>query len=201
MLAVAVTGGIACGKTTVVSALAGMGFATVSADEIARDVFGREETQRALALALGLDRVPERKELSRMVATDAAVREAVDAVTHPRIMDEIVMSGSQVVEVPLLFEACIQRFFCCSLAVVCPPEVQVERLVGRGFEPGFAWSLVDSQLGVLAKSCLSDFVLRTDRPFGPVLEDVRLFGQELKELLLTDVLYSPVEPGVDSEQA
>ena len=133
MLRVAVTGGIASGKTTVVGLLANWGSRVLSADRIAREVVrpgaaGWQRVRQAFGpqvfTAAGeLDRA----RLAARVFADPAARQQLEQLLHPLIMQTLwhrlavlQLNGRVpvvVVEVPLLFECGLQDRFDCAVLV------------------------------------------------------------------------------------
>jgi dephospho-CoA kinase len=118
---VALTGGIASGKSTVARLFAGHGVPVIDTDEIARNLTRRGEPAVArIAEALGADLVDERGELDRprlrsRVFADSAQRRRLEALLHPLILAEADRRSAraggpyQIVVVPLLFEAGLER--------------------------------------------------------------------------------------------
>src|SRR5579884_2905149 len=146
MRLIGLTGGIGSGKSTVDRMLAARGAALVAAALLAREVV--EPGRPALAEIAaefgagmllpggGLDRAA----LGAVVFADAARRERLNAITHPRVrelMRERVAAALAtaaplvVVDVPLLFEGGLESQFEGVLLVWVPPEVQLARLVER----------------------------------------------------------------------
>jgi dephospho-CoA kinase len=143
---VALTGGIASGKSTVARLFAGHGVPVIDTDEIARNLTRRGEPAVArIAEALGADLVDERGELDRprlrgRVFADSAQRRRLEALLHPLILAEADRRSAraggpyQIVVVPLLFEAGLERNFDRVLVVDCPEEEQLRRLRARDGE-------------------------------------------------------------------
>nr|VFJ89486.1 MAG: dephospho-CoA kinase [Candidatus Kentron sp. LFY] len=112
---VALTGGIASGKSTVARILARQGVAIIDADEVARDVV--EPGQPALAeivSAFGMDVLAagrlDRAALRARVFSAPAERERIEGILHPRIREEMrrrsdTAEGAYcVLAIPLLLE-------------------------------------------------------------------------------------------------
>jgi dephospho-CoA kinase len=143
---VALTGGIASGKSTVARLFAGHGIPVIDTDEIAHDLTRRGEPAVArIAEALGADLVDERGELDRRllrsrVFADGALRRRLEGLLHPLILDEVARRSAraggpyQIVVVPLLFEAGLEDRFDRVLVVDCPEDEQRRRLRSRDGE-------------------------------------------------------------------
>lgn len=156
----AVTGGIAEGKSTVVGYLREEGVSCLSADDLARDVLSRPDIQRAVA-RLGPTDPPS---MSKKLATDPAYRRALNLVVHPAVLELIISDVRPVVEVPLLFEACLQGLFRRVWVVTCGPEEQLRRLVERTGCEETARRLIDAQLPSDVKCAFADEIVRTNQP-------------------------------------
>ena len=143
---IALTGGIATGKSTIAGMLARHGAIVVDADEVARSVVEHGRPALAeIAAAFG-PRVLEpdgslnRTALSDIVFADVAARRRLEAITHPRIaerMAELVSDAMQspppllVLDIPLLFEAGMEREYQEILLAYTPREMQLQRLRSR----------------------------------------------------------------------
>mgnify|MGYP005843339469 FL=1 len=145
-LVIGVTGGIATGKSTVLGMLGDLGAETVSADDIAREVLAKgtpayqEAIDRFGQEITAPTRDIDRAKLASVVFGDAAARQALNDITHPRIiarMQQIIdefrsaASGPGAVlalEIPLLIECSLERMVDRLLVVAAEQETQVSRL-------------------------------------------------------------------------
>lgn len=179
---IAVTGGIAEGKTTVLQMIADHGVPTLSADDVAREVVGLPETQEKIRVAFGFVQQPSRDDLRTTIASDPDARRKLNAITHPLILREILdatAEGNWAIEVPLLIETCIQRFFDETWLVTCGEEGQLKRLIQRIGNEDEARRLIATQIPTRAKFAFADRIFRTDcdRPF--VLRSVAAALEEI----------------------
>ena len=156
MTRVAVTGGIAEGKSTVLQIAADQGYATVSADAIGREVFAEPETQQSIRKALDLEHI----------AADRAARARLNEITHPEILARMFAQYPErtivLFEVPLLIETCIQRLFDQTWVVTCGKVEQLRRLTERLGDQAQAEALIAAQIATRAKFAFADLVIRTD---------------------------------------
>ena len=170
MLKVALTGGIATGKSYVLDQLRRRGVPCLDADVLAHGVTapGTEATQ-AIAARFGPDILEgdgavDRKKLGQIVFADESARRDLEAIVHPAVYRAItaalraftLIGGSPlaVVDVPLLYETGHQSEFERVIVTACPVEVQIRRLVGRGL------SEADARLRVAAQLPTDDKVSR-----------------------------------------
>ena len=173
LLQIALTGGIAEGKTTVLRALSEFGLRTTSADEIAREVLDDPAFSAQVAQRMCLSEPLDREGLGRAIAADPAKRRALNSVLHPEILARMIEVRADVIEVPLLMETCLQGAFRRTWVVTCGPEEQLRRLTERLGDEGEALKRLAQQLPTKVKCAFADRIIRTDRPPGSVVSDVR----------------------------
>jgi len=140
---VALTGGIASGKSTVASLFAALGVPVIDTDVIAREVV--EPGQPALAAVvaafgsevLGSDGRLDRRRLRERIFTDAGARQRLNAILHPAIRAEMERQSRaaggeyQLLVIPLLTEGGRREHIDRVLLVDVPEALQVERLMMR----------------------------------------------------------------------
>jgi len=144
------TGGIGAGKSTVAKILSARGLAVVDTDQLARQLV--EPGQSALAEIqntfgkpiLTADGQLRRDELARIVFSDDAARQQLEAILHPRIREhwQAQLAGWRaegravaIVVIPLLFETGAEAHFDKILCVACASATQHARLLSRGWTP------------------------------------------------------------------
>jgi len=146
MLRVGLTGGIACGKTTVAAMLRELGCDVIEADKLAHELTepgqpAHEEIVREFGRqVLGSDGRIDRKKLGDIVFNDARSLERLNRIVHPRVVKELERrrrnvgpaKGVSVVEAALLIEAGYHEGLDRLVVVWCRPEQQGERLRARG---------------------------------------------------------------------
>jgi dephospho-CoA kinase len=175
MRLIGLTGGIGSGKSTVDRMLVARGAALVDADVLAREVVepgtpGLAEIAAEFGPGVLLpDGRLDRAALGAVVFSDAARRERLNAITHPRVgalMHERVAaalaSGAPlvVVDVPLLFEGSRQSQFEGVMLVWVPAEVQLRRLVERdGMGEAEARARIAAQMPIDDKRALATWVI------------------------------------------
>jgi len=179
MLKVALTGGIATGKSHVLDRLRARGVACLDADLLAHGVTqpGTEATA-AIAERFGRDILMadgsvNRSRLGATVFADAGARRDLEAIVHPAVYRAIAAglrglerTGSRlaVVDVPLLYETGHERDFDRVIVTVCPVPTQVVRLVARGLSDEHARQRIAAQWPTADKAARADYVIDTDVP-------------------------------------
>jgi len=140
---VALTGGIASGKTTVADLFAALGVPVIDTDVIARQVV--EPGQPALAAVvaafgpdvLDADGRLDRRRMRARIFADPTARQRLESILHPAIRTEMERRSSeaggpyQVLVIPLLAEGKRRDHVDRVLLVDVPESLQIERLVLR----------------------------------------------------------------------
>jgi dephospho-CoA kinase len=140
---VALTGGIASGKTMVAHLFAARGVPVIDTDVIARQVVEPGEPALAAvvdafgAQVLGEDGRLDRRRMREHVFADAAARRRLESILHPAIRAEMERQSRaaggpyQLLVIPLLVESGRRDHVDRVLVVDVPEVTQVERLVRR----------------------------------------------------------------------
>src|SRR3954464_11026328 len=143
---IALTGGIATGKSHVRAAFEALGVPTIDADVLARQAVApgtpglAAVVRRFGADVLNVTGALDRRALASIVFADAAARRDLEAIIHPavqRAIDEwftTIDRGAHpfaLADIPLLYETGRQGAFDAVIVVACEPETQVRRLMAR----------------------------------------------------------------------
>lgn len=176
---IAITGGIAEGKSTVLAHLASLGYEVASADEIARAVRDEPAMQARIAEVLGLDLPLDVSELRTRIAQSDLARRQLNQLLHPETRRRIRASSATFIEVPLLVEAVLMSDFDEIWVVTCEFDEQRRRLVGRLGDEALADRILASQLKTRAKLPFADKILRTNTGLATVFSAVENQVQEV----------------------
>ncbi len=174
---IAITGGIASGKSRVAEMLAGMlDCVLINSEEICRRMlephgegwreFSRVFGSEYLAEDGSIDRPLLRKDLF----ADEGIRRRVNNIIHPLVkktiraqMDRIVAADGNsrvLVEVPLLYEIQWENLFDAVIVVYADHETCLDRLMKRdGVERSVAVKELESQLPLSEKVAKADYVI------------------------------------------
>lgn len=197
LLRVALTGGIATGKSYVLARLGRRGVPTIDADRLARDVVrpGRPAwaalVERFGADICGPDGQVDRARLGDIVFADAAARAALEAIVHPPVRQAIAdwfeareaeaRVSLAVADIPLLYETGREGSFDRVVVTACPPEMQERRIVARnGLPVTEARRRIEAQLPIEHKAARADFVIRTDGTFEETDRQVNAVHEALR---------------------
>ena len=188
MKKVALTGGIATGKSYVLDRFRQLGVPCLDADTLAHGVLAAgTEATRAIADRFGpevldADGAVDRKRLGPIVFADPAARKDLEALVHPAVYRAIqaglrafeLIGGSPlaVVDIPLLYETGRAADFDTVVATVCTPAVQLSRMRQRGLSEEEARQRLAAQLPAAEKAARADYVISTDGSFEETDRDV-----------------------------
>lgn len=146
-LAVAITGGIAAGKSEALASFARHGAAVASSDEVVHRVYAEDEALRAELrgrwgdAVFGPDGKVDRAAVGRIVFADRGELDWLERQVHPRVravnrawLDELAARDEApalaVVEVPLLYETGAERGFDRVVVITASPELRERRRAG-----------------------------------------------------------------------
>ena len=193
MLRVGVTGGIGSGKTALTDWLATQGVTIVDADLAARSVV-RPGQPALLEIAdeFGEEYLDSEGELDRaalraLVFEDEAKRRKLEAITHPRIREELSQqmlkadSAYTVLSSPLLLESGQSDMVDLSVVVDVPEAVQIERTMARDQnDRALVEQIMAAQLDRATRISRADIVIDNSGS----LEALHLRGAQLHRTLL-----------------
>lgn len=180
------TGGIGSGKSTVSNLFKAHGIPVVDADVVARDVL-RKGTGgwKKVVAAFGEDILlpdgeVDRPKLGRIVFSDSQKRQILNGILAPYISSGILlevlklwMKGCKIIvlDVPLLFEAKMDRWTNPIVVVWVDPETQLHRLMARdGATEEDAMSRINSQMSLDLKRTKGDIVIDNTRSLADLNE-------------------------------
>ena len=202
---IALTGGIATGKSYVRAAFEALGVPTIDADREARAaVAAGTEGWHAVRARFGdaivaPDGELDRRALATIVFADASARRDLEAIVHPTVRRAIdawfaSLAGGDsrfgIADIPLLYETGRQAEFDGVIVAACSPAVQLQRLLERDhLTPDDAHRRVQAQLPIEDKARVANWVIRTDGTFDDTAVQVRATWQQLR------VRYAPLMRG------
>jgi len=178
LLRVALTGGIATGKSFVLARFTSLGAPTVDADSIAHKVVrAGQPTSAAIRKRFGdgvfrPDGELDRPQLAARVFDSLKERTALEALVHPPVRAAIEqwfanlesegLARFAVADIPLLFETGRHREFDRVVVTACPPQLQLGRLMTRDqISESEARKRISSQLTIESKVAAADFTIHT----------------------------------------
>jgi dephospho-CoA kinase len=180
MLRVALTGGIATGKSYCLERFARLGAPVIDADVLAREaVAPGTPALEAVAARFGSgvltsEGALNRSALARIVFSDARARAALEAIVHPEVYRRIrewfanLPPGTRlgIADIPLLYETGQEHEFDRVIVAACDVVEQIRRMVVRdGFTDADARARLAAQWPIAEKVARAPIVICTDRGF------------------------------------
>lgn len=189
MRRVALTGGIATGKSHVLAQFGQLGVPTIDADKLAREVVApgtpglKAVVERFGQGVLDGTGVLDRRTLGSIVFSDPGARRDLEDIIHPavrRAIDEWFASlgdqapGFAIADIPLLYETARHREYDVVIVTVCDPAAQLARIMARDrISEAEARARIAAQLPIGEKTSRADYVINTDGAFEETNRQVR----------------------------
>jgi len=173
MIKIALTGGIACGKSMVGEMMRAQGIPVCEADEIGHKVLEQDESIKAVLIRefgsdiIGADGHIDRLVLGQKVFTDPERRRKLNSLTHPVILKQLAewvaeqaaTSDIALAIVPLLYEVGEEKAWDVVICVGAPETDQLRRLSERGLSLEEARARIEAQMSQTEKLERADYVI------------------------------------------
>jgi len=198
MNVVALTGGVASGKSTVLKMFMRLGAFGIDCDVLSRDAlrpctsawwsvvkaFGKDILRRDLEI--------DRPKLREIVFSDEEKRRTLERIVHPEVRRMLkerlnaikTLTAEErgvlvVVDVPLLFELGMQSEFERVIVVYASEAVRLRRLLQRGFSREIAMKIMRAQMPLEEKAKHADFVIYNEDSKEETEKEVRKIFETL----------------------
>lgn len=191
------TGGIACGKSTVAQFLQHLGAYIIDADQVSRDVvkFGTDGHEKLITAfgdeILNSDKTIDRAKLGRKVFADKEARQQLEAILHPLIAMESAERIAQarasnekviVYEATLLIESGRADSFRPLIVVWSSSHQQRARLKRRnGLSNEAIKQRLDSQLPIERKKSFGDILVENNGSLAVLREKTETLWHKMNE--------------------
>lgn len=192
--AIALTGGIATGKSTVASLLALNGMRVIDADSISHEIldasvswvkenFGDEYVSNSKV---------DRAKLGSLVFSNSEAKKKLEDFLHPKIRDEIEKRSIKqdkfkfpyLIDIPLFFENGAYDIK-ESVVVYTPSDVQLERFMKRnGYSKEESLNRINSQMPIDEKKKKATWVIDNSKNLKHLQQEVENFVEVIKEKYL-----------------
>jgi dephospho-CoA kinase len=192
---VALTGGIATGKSHVRAGFERRGVPTIDSDRLARDAVAPGSRGLAAVVdrfgpgVLDSSGALDRQKMARIVFGDPAARKVLETIIHPevrRVTDAWFASLDPskhpyaIADIPLLYEVNRDRDFDVVIVVAAEPETQLSRVMARdAVSEAEAHQRLAAQLPIEEKVRRADYVIRTDGTLEETDRQVREVWERL----------------------
>lgn len=184
---IGLTGSIACGKSTVSAYLRELGYAVVDADAISHALTAPggaalPALHQAFGDSIFNGETLDRQALGRVVFSDPAQREKLNALLHPMIIDEIAAQMKRLDcedtlifgDIPLLYECRMESMFDQIWVVSAPRDAQIARLCARDhLSETDAAARIDAQMPLWQKEQRADAIIRNDGSIADTQRRIR----------------------------
>ncbi len=185
---VALTGGIATGKSTVTKLLEARGLKIIDADALVKSIYQKEETKEFIRTVFSVAWVNEEisfPKLRELVFQNPKVKEAVETFIYARLPQAFREAAERITDqnfyfydVPLLFERHMENKVDLKIVVYAPRSVQLARLIDRdGSKEEIGNKILQAQMDIEEKKEKADFVINNS---GTLTE----LAAEVDQLLL-----------------
>jgi len=158
ILKIALTGGIACGKSSVSQIFKEIGVPIIDLDVIAREVV-EPDTQGLVELVsyfgdviLNVDKTLNRQSLRQQLFDHPSKQQLIEEILHPKILEKMqrdienLNTQLVIVEVPLLVEQNLSHLFDRAIVVDCSEQNQLKRLLQReNIDEDLAKTMISAQ--------------------------------------------------------
>lgn len=189
--AIALTGGIATGKSSVCSLLSMYGFQIIDADKVAHQMLSLHvgKVEKIFGSKYIDNGQVNRKKLGSLIFANATERLKLEALLHPLIKEQIEKEAAfcenknvpYIVDIPLFFE---NRNYTVDevVLVYCDQEKQLKRLIEReGLSQIEAQNRINSQMNIDDKKPLASFVIDNTKDLRHLQSEVERFVEYIRK--------------------
>ena len=167
---IGLSGGIACGKSTVLGFFREAGWQTVDSDAVVRELLAKDaEVKAQLRTRWGetvfIDGAVDHTAVAKRVFGNEGDLKWLEELLHPLVRERWLASIAQapnanwLVEIPLLFEKRLETRFDLTVCVVSPPDVAADRMVARAYTEEQIEQRRKQQMPLEEKMELADYLI------------------------------------------
>ncbi len=196
---IALTGGIACGKSSVGQIFKKMGATIIDLDQLAREVVkpNTESLKELVAIfgtaILNTDKTLNRKKLRQQLFANPANQQLIEKILHPKILARMhaqikhLDAKQVIVDVPLLVEQNLWSLFNRTIVVDCSVQNQIKRLIEReNISKALAQKMILAQADRKQRLDLANHlptdVIENNADFSSLEEKTQKLWQKLAQL-------------------
>ncbi|MEO1953983.1 MAG: dephospho-CoA kinase [Campylobacterales bacterium] len=188
--AIALTGGIATGKSTVASLLALNGMRVIDADTISHEILQSSASwvKETFGEEYVLNSKVDRVKLGSLVFSNEDAKKTLEEFLHPKIRDEIRLRSEKqdtfnfpyLIDIPLFFENNAYDIK-ESVVVYTPKEIQLERFMKRnGYSEEESLNRIASQMPIDEKKQKATWVIDNSKNLKHLQQEVEDFVEKIK---------------------
>lgn len=189
---IGLTGSIGVGKSQVLEILKELSYDTVDLDSISHELLKKEDVKKELCDNFSYEILENdeinRKKLSKIVFKDKKKLRILNSIVHPKIIAEMKqiiknnVSDVLIIEVPLLFELKLEKYFDKILLVYSNPDIQLKRLMKRNnISEKEAKNLINSQIDIREKAKKTKYIITNETDIKDLKNNVLKVMDEIKK--------------------
>jgi len=189
---VAITGGIATGKSTLLKLIKDFGFPVISCDDIVKELYSSDKIKQLIknefgSQVLSPDGEVDKKALLNLILKSKEKRKRLESLIHPLVNREIekFLEISQqkglplvFVEVPLLFECGWEDMFDEVWVITCNEETQRKRILERSMGEAFL-KLANIQMPLKEKEALATRIFSSEKSIEELKKELKNVLQQM----------------------
>jgi dephospho-CoA kinase len=189
--AIAQTGGIATGKSTVASLLALNGMRVIDADKISHKILdeSKEWVRKHFGDEFVTPKGVDRARLGKLIFSNQEKKKLLESFLHPKIKKAIEEESQKqdafhfpyLIDIPLFFENNnypIEK----SVVVYAPKEIQLQRFIKRnGYSEEESLKRINSQLDIEEKKKRATWVIDNSKDLKHLQDEVEKFVEIIKK--------------------
>ena len=192
--AIALTGGIATGKSTVASLLALNGMRVIDADTISHEIL--DASSEWVRETFGDEYIdgskPNRAKLGTLIFAESDKKRVLEEYLHPKIKSEIELRSVKqdsfkfpyLIDIPLFFEKNSYDIK-DSVVVYTPKDIQLERFMKRNnYSQEESLRRINSQMSIEEKKKRASWVIDNSKDLKHLQNEVEEFVEKIKKIYL-----------------
>lgn len=192
---VGLTGGIGCGKTTVLKCFSRLNWKTLDADTICHSLYENKTGEIFSAIykrwgkcVIQKDGTADRKKIAEIVFNDNHELIWLNSLLHPKVLETAKKTAWEskedvIFDVPLLFEANWENEFDVTIAVWTAKKIQRKRLLKKGWDSAEINRRINSQMPAEEKLEKADLGLINNSSHSLLFEQCEKLSRQIKGLL------------------
>ncbi len=196
MIKVGLTGSIGTGKSTVSKIFQKLGAYVIDADKVVHRLLQDKKVKEEIKQVFGNDIFDssgniDRKKLAKIIFNNPEMKKKLEEILHPKVRQQIEHFIKEVyekdknaviiAEIPLLIETGLYKNYDKVIVVYAPKDLQLKRLLNKGFSEEEALSRINSQMDIEEKLKYADIVIENTGSLKELEEKVKKVYEKLKQ--------------------
>ncbi len=187
---IGLTGKIASGKSVALNIFKELGAATISSDEIVKDLYQKKEIASLIEKNLHLKfkgNVVDKEQLRNHLLINIKDKKKLEKLIHPLVEEEIKNFLSKeanpirVVEVPLLFESKVDHYFDTIVVIDIDQKIQKERLKKRNPQSAIYLEEINKTNKIDENKNKATYLINNDNDLASFKKEIKSIFTEAKD--------------------